>query len=105
MNETTISSKEFWEAHFAKNPTKRPSKIVYYKGADPTNALWDWRKEQDIDKKAIDKNVGFPERQVERGSSQATSGLDRFKPLAEKVIEDYFPTDQNGPPPDDEDVA
>lgn len=86
----TTSSKEFWEAHFAENPTKRPSKIVYYKGADPTSALWQWRKEHGIGKKAEDKDVGFSERHVERSAPQAIAGLDRFKALSEKVIEDYF---------------
>jgi hypothetical protein len=86
----TTSSKEFWEARFAENPTKRPSKIVYYKGADPTSALWQWRKEHGIGKKAGDKDVGFSERHVERSAPQAIAGLDRFKTLSEKVIEDYF---------------
>ena len=86
----TTSSKEFWEAHFAENPTKRPSKIIYYKGADPTSALWQWRKEHGIGKKAGDKDVGFSERHVERSAPQAIAGLDRFKALSEKVIEDYF---------------
>lgn len=86
----TTSSKEFWEAHFAENPTKRPSKIVYYKGTDPTSALWQWRKEHGIGKKAGDKDVGFSERHVDRSAPQAVAGLDRFKSLSEKVIEDYF---------------
>lgn len=88
--EDTISSKEFWEAYFAKNPTKRPSKVVYYKGADPTSALWQWREEQGLDKKARDEDMGFPERHIQKNAPQATAGLDRFKTLAEKVIEDHF---------------
>ncbi|MBT4277135.1 hypothetical protein HOD96_00085 [Candidatus Falkowbacteria bacterium] len=86
----TINSKEFWEEHFAKNPTKKPSKIVYYKGVDPTRALLQWRKDQGIDKKAGDIDIGFPERRIDRDEPQAIAGLDRFKLLAEKVIEDYF---------------
>lgn len=86
----TTSSKEFWEARFAENPTKRPSKIIYYKGVDPTSALWQWREAQDIGKKSGDKDVGFSERHIERSAPQAIAGLDRFKALSEKVIEDYF---------------
>ncbi len=86
----TVPSKEFWEAYFAKNPAKRPSKIVYYKGASPTRTLWQWRKEQGIDKKAQDKDMGFSERNIQRDAPQATAGLDRFRTLAEKVINDYF---------------
>ena len=86
----SISSKEFWEAHFAKNPAKRPSKIVYYKGSSPTRALYEWQDAQGIRKKAKDKYIGFSERRIERSAPQATAGLDRFKILAEKVIEDHF---------------
>jgi len=86
----TISSKEFWEARFAENPTKRPSKIVYYKGVDPTRALDEWRREQGIDKRTENKDIGFSERHVKRSAPQAAAGFDRFKTLAEKVIEDHF---------------
>ncbi|PJE73302.1 MAG: hypothetical protein COV00_00530 [Candidatus Tagabacteria bacterium CG10_big_fil_rev_8_21_14_0_10_40_13] len=86
----TISSKEFWEARFAENPTKRPSKIVYYKGLSPTRALYEWQETQGISRKVKDKDIGFPERHIERGVPQATAGLDRFKILAEKVINNYF---------------
>ncbi|MEK7227407.1 MAG: hypothetical protein AAB641_00770 [Patescibacteria group bacterium] len=88
--ENAINSKEFWEAHFAENPAKRPSKIIYYKGSSPTRALYEWRDKKGIHKKAKDKNIGFPERHVERNAPEATAGLDRFKDLAEKVIEDHF---------------
>ena len=86
----TISSKDFWEARFAENPSKRPSKVVYYKGKDPTRALWEWRKRQGIDREAGDRDIGFPERQIQRNAPQAVAGLNRFRVLSEKVIEDYF---------------
>lgn len=85
-----ISSKEFWEDYFTKNPDKRPSKIVYYKGEDPTEALWKWRKEQGLNKKTPDEDVGFSEKKVLRKSPEAKAGIGRFHTLAEKVIEDYF---------------
>lgn len=86
----TISSKEFWEARFAENPSKRPSKVVYYKGSSPTRALHEWRDAQGICKKAKDEHIGFPQRHVLRNDPQATAGRARFRILAEKVIEDYF---------------
>lgn len=86
----TISSKQFWEEYFAKNQGKRPSKIIYYKGEDPTGALRQWRKEQGIDKTTKDENLGFSERSIRRDAPQAVAGLSRFKNLAEKIIEDYF---------------
>lgn len=86
-----ISSREFWEAYFAKNPAKRPSKIVYYKGTDPTDALWWWRIRQGIDKKAPDKDIGFPERHIKPDDMpKVTAGMGRFRTLSEKVIEDHF---------------
>jgi len=108
-SKNTVDSKDFWENYFKKNPDKKPSKIVYYKGIDPTQALLDWRKKQGIDKEpkheniyyqleleekrnkySKDKNIGFPERNIERGAPQAIAGINRFKSIAEKVIEDYF---------------
>lgn len=86
----TISSKEFWDAYFAKNPKKRPSKIVYYRGSSPTRALQEWKKIHRISKKAESPDIGFPERKIKETAPEATRGLDRFKILAEKVIEDYF---------------
>lgn len=94
--ENTISSKEFWETYFAKDITKKPSKIIYYKGSDPTNALWQWRTKQGVDKKAQNKDIGFSERHIKRSAPQATAGLDRFKTLSKKVIEDYFTQKASG---------
>lgn len=85
----TISSKEFWEEYFAKNPDKKPNKIVYYKGQDPTKALNEWRNKKGIDH-TKGKKTGLTKGLVSRSSEQATSGMDRFKSLAEKVIDDYY---------------
>ncbi len=88
--ENPISSKEFWEDYFRKNPEKKPSKIVYYKGECPTNALKNWQKEAGHEKSSEDEFIGFPERSVTLKSEQARSGLDRFSAIAKKVIDDYF---------------
>ena len=85
-----ISSKEFWEARFAENPDKCPSKVVYYKGSSPTRALYEWREANGIGKKAKDKDIGFFEQHIERNASPLIAELDRFKILSEKIIEDYF---------------
>lgn len=34
----TIRSEEFWEQHFAKNPTQKPARVVYYEG-EPAMAM------------------------------------------------------------------
>ncbi|MFA7208685.1 MAG: hypothetical protein WC120_00210 [Parcubacteria group bacterium] len=86
----TCSSKEFWESYFAKNVGKKPNKIVYYEGSSPTYAFLKWRKEQNITKKTKDENIGFPDHHIQRDHAQAIAGMDRFRLLAEEVIEKYF---------------
>lgn len=86
-----ISSKDFWENYFAKDPSTKPSKIVYYQGMDPTNALAKWRKEQGIDKKLDERtDVLYRKRAVSEVGPEALAGSDRFKALAEKVIHQHF---------------
>ncbi len=99
----TIDSKEFWEDYFKKNPNKKPSKIIYYRGSDPTKALHEWKKVNGIIKKTNDKSIGFSENDLtEEGSeyvsthvvgektSSVLAGVNRFKTLAEKVIENHY---------------
>ncbi|MDP2656341.1 MAG: hypothetical protein Q8P11_02130 [bacterium] len=85
-----ISSKEFWEKYFAQHPGQKPSKIVYYKGEDPTEALDQWKKDQGIKKRINDATIGFPERRISRDDTRATDGLDRFRSIAEEVIDKHF---------------
>lgn len=77
----TVSSKEYWEEYFAKNPKQKPNKIVYYKG-NPTKALWEWQSKSGLKKKSESRDLGFSERSVSRSSEQAISGMDRFSALA-----------------------
>lgn len=94
FKETTneISSKEYWESYFEKNIKSKPKHIVYYQGDDPTAALNVWREQNGLNKKAVDNSIGFSEhRATEFIIPQATAGMDRFKTLAEKVINDYYP--------------
>jgi hypothetical protein len=85
-----INSKEYWETYFSKNPTQKPSKVVYYKGSDPTRALHEWRDSNKIYNKSDDKFIGFPERSVERDSPEAMAGSDRFISIATKIINEHF---------------
>lgn len=87
---TAISSKEFWENYFTKHPKHRPSKIIYYKGGDPTGALQSWRESVGLRKKSEEQDLGFTERRVPRESPQATIGKERFQSITQEVIEEYF---------------
>lgn len=86
-----IKSKEYWESHFNKDIKNKPAHIIYYKGEDPTKALNKWKEENGLNKKAVDQNIGFSEKRIPQADApQAIAGMDRFKSLAEKVIEDYY---------------
>lgn len=91
LAEDAISSKEYWEKYFQENPEKRPSKIIYYSGGDPSRALNKWREENGIVKRTEDSTYGFPEHNVRADSQEANEGKDRFSSLALKVIDDRFP--------------
>lgn len=95
--EHTISSKQFWENYFTEHPEQKPSKIVYYKGGDPTKALFAWREEKRlhtiynyIEREKVEKIIGRKDQDAELRESYG-----RFKAIAEKVIEDYYGPDTN----------
>lgn len=88
--EDPIESRLFWEKYFLDNFDKKPSKIVYYKEADPTAALLSWKKNQGLSKRSATKDMGFPENNIQTDSPRALSGESRFISLAEKIIEDYY---------------
>ena len=91
-SQNTVEAQEFWENYFNDHPDKRPSKVVYYGGDDPTQALRRWRQDQDIQKKSQEKQVGFTENDVYTGDNfqKITRNMDRFRNIAENVIENYF---------------
>ncbi len=84
-----ITSKEFWENYFTKRPKKKPSKIVYYKGGDPTEALYRWREDNGIINNVKDRDF-FEAKKIPEKSSKGTVGINRFRTLAEKVIKEYY---------------
>lgn len=87
----TITSREYWENYFAQNPDQRPSKVVYYKGDDPSVALNKWRRQNGIIKKTKEDNYGFPENEAKQISSEVNKDRDRLAELALKIIDDRFP--------------
>ena len=88
-----ISSKKYWENYFSQHEDKRPRRIIYYQGSDPTEAFVEWRERNGINtryKKSDDPELGFSGSRVGRESTEALAGRDRFTVLATKVIEDFY---------------
>lgn len=87
-----ISSKDFWENYFKNNPLNKPSKIIYYKGSDPTKAFREWKINQGLNKRTEDEDMGFSERSIKENGDElkVANGLDRFRSLALGVIDDYY---------------
>lgn len=88
--EKTITAREFWENKFKGQPGKKPSKVVYYKGVDPTEAFFQWKKQAGLVKNQGGVDMGFPEKKRDKFSMEANQGIERFKSLAKKAIEEYF---------------
>ncbi len=86
-----VSSREYWEKYFQEHPGEKPSKIVFYKGGDPSTALNEWRRKNGIIKRAKDSTYGFSENRVDSRDVRLYKDKDRFSSLAMKVIDDRFP--------------
>ncbi|MBU4314815.1 hypothetical protein KJ673_00215, partial [Patescibacteria group bacterium] len=84
--DNVVDSKTFWESYFAKYPERKPSKIVYYEGGDPTLAFKKWREENGIIKKASDLGIKYDDR--ERVGPGGSKTADRFRSIAMEIIEE-----------------
>ena len=86
----TITSRDFWEDHF-KRTGKKPSKIVYYSGGNPTSALHKWRSRKGIMPDVKDAgDLGFTNNAIDKDSDKALAGKDRFESIAREVIHKHF---------------
>ncbi len=91
-----ITSEEYWKIYFSQHPAKKPNKIIYYEGSDPTAALNEWQEKNGI--KRFSKNnesfhLGFEERRMEEKGKipeSVNKYRNRFRSLAGKVVEDYY---------------
>lgn len=88
----TISSQEFWEAHFAEHPEQRPSKIEYYKGDNPTAALLSWKKRHGLTDAGSESSYDVGGKT--NVDTHASEDKDRFRSIGKKIIEENF---VNGP--------
>lgn len=82
-----VPAEDFWESYFTTYPNRQPSKVVYYSGDDPTQALKSWQR----GKYTTQGHPGFERNEVGRDSAEANAGIDRFVSIAKKMIDDRFP--------------
>jgi len=92
LAENTISSKQYWEQYFQKNPESQPKHIVYYSGGDPTKALYDWRVKNGITKGSDVPDIGFSENEVSKEIKNKDETQQRFISIAHKLVDRYFPS-------------
>lgn len=88
--DNTISSKEFWEKYFEENPVIRPTKVVYYKGNNPTSVLREWRESSGITKTTESEDLGFSEREISGSEEIIDSKRQEFCSVAQEVIDKYY---------------
>jgi len=94
LAENTVSSESYWEAYFEERPDQRPSKIVYYREKDPTEALKNWRKAQGIEVGLHTSERTYDEGKVHRGSHVATQGIEDIARIAFEIIDKKFPKER-----------
>ena len=85
-----ILSQDFWENYFARHPGKKPNKVIYYSGGDPTGALYDWKSKHGVRKRSPESNLGFAEHDISENDPRATAGRERFISIAQKVIDERY---------------
>jgi len=94
----TVSSEEYWSAYFSAHPDKKPSKIIFYSGGDPTKAMYEWKRAHGIDKRSADTSAGFVERKAMTAGEEVGAireRADRFENLVRAIIEEKFPENQS----------
>jgi len=92
--QNAVSSEEYWNQYFATHPGKKPSKVVFYSGGDPTKAMRDWKRQHGLTKESADKSAGFKEHVAMSQEEQLVSiqeRTNRFESLARAVIDEKYP--------------
>ncbi len=93
----TVSSEEYWQNYFSEHTDLRPSKVVFYEGDDPSKALTAWKQKMGLTKTNKAENMGFAERRF-TDTDGAGFGSDRFESMAQKVIDERFPEQEEVAP-------
>jgi len=93
----SIPAKEYWEKYFQENPALCPKHIVYYSGANPTKALFEWRKKNGINVADRRGDMGFSENLASKDDKNEDDTHERFMSIARKLVDERFPSDEKNP--------
>ena len=95
--ENTISAREYWEIFFSKNPHLQPKHVQYYVG-DPTNAVLEFQRQNNIGRADTSKTdgqlLGFEDHHIldMENDPRANAGYDDLIAKADKIIRDHYGT-------------
>ena len=93
--ENTVSSREYWEKYFAKNPKQKPKHLVFYDG-DPTSAIYKFQQRNNIGQADVSETegtlLGFDDHHVaDMGKDpRVNAGYDELVEIADKIIAEYY---------------
>jgi hypothetical protein len=87
--ENVVSSKDYWENYFTQHPEQRPTKLEYYKGDDPTAALMLWKEKHGLTNAGDEESYELGGK-VDNHEAYTSDDKDRFKSIAEKIIQERF---------------
>ena len=93
--ESTVSSKEYWEKYFVKDPQQKPKHLIFYNG-DPTSAIYEFQRRNNIGKADVSETegtlLGFDDHHVtEMGKDlRVNAGYDELVEMSHRIIEDHY---------------
>ncbi len=88
-----VSSQEFWEDYFSKNPESRPKRVFYYEGT-PAVAVRKFLESHGLVREGQDEPLlGFETNHVPnmQENPRANEGKEKFERLLRETIDRYFP--------------
>lgn len=91
LAQDTVFSEEYWEEYFVTHVDKKPNKVVYYEGEDPTRALQIWKQKNGLIKNS---SFEFDENKINLSNPDEVKvrveRVSRFRTLSSKIIEEFY---------------
>jgi hypothetical protein len=96
LAEKTISSKDYWEAYFARTG-RRPSKVIFYEQDSPNEAMRVFRERAGLVEEGLHQQIDLKEMFVENDigqegiHDQLQNERELFLRFAEELLDDLYP--------------